>query len=47
MRSLLIGKRSNGINEAPMAGSESQSASQDTQGKESGLLGRLKKAIFG
>jgi hypothetical protein len=37
-----------GIKEAPMAGSESQTASQkNTQGKEIGLLGRLKKAIFG
>jgi hypothetical protein len=37
-----------GIKEAPMAGSESQSArKEDTQGKEDGLFGRLKKAIFG
>jgi|688.fasta_scaffold713034_1 hypothetical protein len=39
-----------GIKEAPMAGSESQSASQkqkDTQGEDVGLFGRLKKAIFG
>ncbi|KAI9553965.1 hypothetical protein GHT06_019236 [Daphnia sinensis] len=41
------GKRTDGMKQATMAGSESQSASRDTQGKELGLLGRLKKAIFG
>lgn len=44
---MLLGKRMDGINEPPMAGSETQSASQDDSGKENSLLGRLKKAIFG
>lgn len=46
----MLGKRAAGVREAPMAGSESQSASDaatDTQGSGVGLLGRIKKAIFG